>query len=145
MDYSTVIGEVQNRAALSSREDALTVTRTTLEILGERLEAGEATNLGAQLPEEIGRPLDEHSAAEQFSWDEFIDHLLDRGDYDPQDDRGTAVHHARVVMAVVDEAVSEGEMNDVRDQLPAEYDELFVAADREENAVTEEQQTEDTD
>jgi hypothetical protein len=80
------------------------------------------------------------------SWSRALhSNLVDRGGYDPQDDRGTAVHHARVVMAVVDEAVSEGEMADVRDQLPAEYDELFVAADREEQAVTEKQQAENTD
>lgn len=144
MDYATVIGEVQNRADLPSREDALTVTRAMLETLGERLESGEATNLGAQLPEEIGRHLDQAST-DRFSWDEFIDRFMDRGDYDPQDERGTAVHHARVVMAVVDEAISEGEMTDVRDQLPDEYDELFVAADREEQAVTEEQKAEDAD
>ena len=134
MDYETVIGEVQNRAGLPSREDALTVTRTTLELLGERLESGEATNLGAQLSEEIGRHLDKTSDVERFSWDEFVDRLMDRGDY-TSDERGTAVHHARIVLAVVDEAVSEGEMTDVRNQLPDDYDELFVAVDREEKSV----------
>jgi uncharacterized protein (DUF2267 family) len=140
MDYETVIGEVQNRAGLPSREDALAVTRTTLELLGTRLESGEATNLGAQLPEEIGRHLDKTSDVERFSWDEFVDRLMDRGDY-TSDERGTAVHHARVVMAVVDEAVSEGEMTDVRNQLPEDYDELFVAVDREEQPVGGDQQS----
>lgn len=36
-----------------------------------------------------------------------------------------AVYHAKCVMAVLHQAVSPGEMKQVRDQLPAEYDDLF--------------------
>ncbi len=42
-------------------------------------------------------------------------------------DEPRAVYHARVVMEVLQEGVTEGEMGDVRSQLPAEYDPLFEA------------------
>jgi uncharacterized protein (DUF2267 family) len=142
MDYSTFLGEVQNRAGLSAREDALSVTRITLETLSERLGSDEADNLAAQLPKEISRDLKEGTGVERFSWDEFVDRLGEKGDYEMRDERASAIHHARVVMAVVSEAVDEGEMADVRDQLPAEYDDLFVGADRDTQPVDEEQQSE---
>lgn len=142
MDYTTFLGEVQNRASLPSREDALTVTRITLETLSKRLGSDEADNLAAQLPKEIGRDLEKVTEVERFSWNEFVDRLVEKGDYDMSDERATAVHHARVVMAVVSEAASEGEMADVRDQLPDEYDDLFVGADREAQPIDEEQQSE---
>ena len=50
MDHDSFIGEVQNRAELASRGEALSATRATLETLGERIEEGQATNLAAQLP-----------------------------------------------------------------------------------------------
>jgi uncharacterized protein (DUF2267 family) len=144
MDYDTAIGNVQNRAQLPSREDAVSITRITLETLSERLGPDEANDLAAQLPEEIGRHLTKVDGVERFSWDEFMDRVIEKGDYGPQDERGTAVHHARVVLAVVDEAATGGVMNDIRDQLPAEFDDLFVAADREQQPIDEEQQPENS-
>ncbi len=38
-----------------------------------------------------------------------------------------AAYHARVVMEVLQEAVTKGELDDVRSQLPAEFDPLFEA------------------
>lgn len=40
-------------------------------------------------------------------------------------DLPVAVHHARAVMSVVQEAVSAGEWDDLQEQLPDEYDDLF--------------------
>jgi uncharacterized protein (DUF2267 family) len=42
-------------------------------------------------------------------------------------DQPRAVYHALVVMEVLQEAVTEGEMDDVRSQLPDEYAPLFEA------------------
>ncbi|WP_101295444.1 DUF2267 domain-containing protein [Halegenticoccus soli] len=142
MDYDTFIGEVQNRAQLPSREDAVRVTRITLETLSKRLEPGEADDLAAQLPEEIGRHLSKVDSVEGFSWDDFVDRVVEEGGYDSRDERGDAVHHARVVIDVVDDAASQGEMTDVRAQLPQEFEELFALADQEEKPVEEEQRPE---
>lgn len=141
MDYDTFIGEVQNRAQLSSREDAVRATRITLETFGRRIEPGAAENLAAQLPAEIGRFLAESGDVERFDWNEFVDRVVEEGDYTPDDERGDAVHHTRVVMDVVDDAVSVGALEDIRDQISSadEWNELFVLVDQEEEPIDEEQ------
>lgn len=41
-----------------------------------------------------------------------------------------AVHHARVVIEVLSEAISTGEIDDIRSQLPSEFDPLFEAGSK---------------
>lgn len=128
MEYSEFLGAVQHRLELDSQQAALQVTRVTLETLGERLGPGEASDLAAQLPEEIGRHLEQGDEAEPFGWDEFVDRVADRRDLS-EDDRGDAVYGCQVVMAVVARAVTTGELDDVVAQLPGEFDALFEVAD----------------
>ena len=89
MQYDDFIGEVQHRAQLDSREAALSISRATLTTLSERVDPGQATNVGSQLPEELGRFLDE--------------------------------------------AITEGALEDLEDQLPTDegYDDLFEIAESE--------------
>ncbi len=54
MKHDEFIGQMQYRARLSSRGAAERATRATLETLAERLAGGEARDLAAQLPPEIG-------------------------------------------------------------------------------------------
>lgn len=140
MDYNTFIGEVQNRAQLSSREEALTISRITLETLSQRIDPGEAENLAAQLPEEIGRHLGKVDEVERFDWNAFVERIVEAGAYG-DDDVADAVYHAAVVMDVVDDAVHSGNLADVRNQLPddEDWDELFTVADQDEQPVEEEQ------
>lgn len=143
MDYDTFVGEVQNRAQLSSREDAVRVIRITLETVSERIDPEGAENLAAQLPEEIGRHLEKVDAVESFSWDEFVDRIVERGDYEPESESGDAVHHVRAVMDVVDDAISGTTLEDLRDQLPGgDWAELFVLVEQDEPPVEQEQRSE---
>ncbi|WP_338003555.1 DUF2267 domain-containing protein [Natronoglomus mannanivorans] len=71
MQYDEFIGEVQHRAQLDSREAALSATRATLETLSERIQPGEAENLGAQLPGEIGRHLEKVDDVDRFDFQEY--------------------------------------------------------------------------
>lgn len=137
MDYDTFIGEVQNRAALASREDALTATRITLEQMSRRIEPNAAENLAAQLPREIGRHLEKVDEVESYEWTEFIDRIVETGGYNRDDEEGDAVHHARAVIDVLDDAVEESALRDVRDQFPPEsdWDELFALADEDTQPV----------
>ncbi|APX96226.1 DUF2267 domain-containing protein [Natronorubrum daqingense] len=132
MQYDNFIGEVQHRAQLDSREAALSVSRATLTTLSERIQPGEAENLGAQLPEELGRFLEEVDDVEQFAFDEFVDRVADREEIG-NDDPADAAFHAQVVLDVVEEAVSVGALEDVKTQLPMDegYDELFEIAESE--------------
>ncbi|MFB6165738.1 MAG: DUF2267 domain-containing protein [Haloarculaceae archaeon] len=132
MDFDDFLGRVQDRAQLESTGHALQVTRITLDTLGERIQPGEATDLAAQLPAEIDRLVTAVSPAENFDFERFVDRLVSRGGYDP-DDRADAVFHAQVVLDVVGEAVSGGELDDLRAQLPdgEGWAELFAVADQE--------------
>ena len=121
MQHDEFVGHVQNRARLASRGEALRAIRATLETLGERLAGGEAEDLAAQLPPEIGDYLREVESDGSFSLDTFFDRVAER----EGTDLPVAVHHARAVVAVLQEAVSAGEMEDVRAQLPEEYNPLF--------------------
>jgi uncharacterized protein (DUF2267 family) len=125
MRYDEFIGQVQNRARLSSTEEAVKAIRATLETLAERLAGGEPKDLASQLPEEIGVYLHHERAGsgERFSLDEFFKRVSEREGVDLP----ASIYHARVVIEVLSEAVSRGQMNDVRAQLPEEYDRLFEA------------------
>lgn len=125
MQHDEFIGQVQNRARLSSRGDAELATRATLETLAERLAGGEPFNAAAQLPRGIAEYLRHEYAGsgERFSLDEFFRRVSQRESVGLPD----AVHHARVVIEVLSEAISSGEINDIRSQLPSEFDPLFEA------------------
>ncbi len=60
---------------------------------------------------------------ERYTLDEFYRRVSDREGVDlPK-----AIFHARAVIEVLQEAISPGEIKDIRVQLPAEYDSLFEA------------------
>jgi uncharacterized protein (DUF2267 family) len=123
MQYDEFIGQVQHRARLAATDQAVRATRATLETLGERLFGGEADDLAAQLPEEIGIYLRQAQSNEKYSLDEFFKRVSEREGVELPD----AVHHARAVISVLCEAVTPGELQDVRAQLPDEFDPLFEA------------------
>jgi len=126
MTHDEFIGQVQHHARLASRGDAERATRAVLETLGERLAGGEPLDLAAQLPPEIGRHLERMDAGlgVRLSLDDFFDLVATREGVDLPD----AVQHARAVLSVLQEAVSPGEMRDVRAQLPDAWDRLFAGS-----------------
>jgi uncharacterized protein (DUF2267 family) len=132
MQYDDFIGEVQQRAQLDSREAALSVTRATLTTLSERIEPGQAENLGAQLPEELGRFLETVDDVDRFKYETFVDRVTERENVG-EDDPADAAFHAQVVVDVIDESVSGSVLEDVRTQLPTDegYDDLFEVAESE--------------
>lgn len=123
MKYKDFIGKVHNKAHLADFEDAVRATRATLEVFGRRLTEGERADLQAQLPEEIAVYLENLGEAERFGLDEFYTmvNLKDGQGVDPPD----SVHRAQAVLAVLQEAVSGGELEDIKSQLPDEFNPLF--------------------
>ena len=123
MQTKDFLGHVQNRARLASEGEALRITRATLETLGERLHGGEAKDLASQLPQEIGAYLTDADKEQKYDYVEFIKKVSER------EGTGTggakAVFHAQAVISVVKDAVSTGEIDDVREQLPDEFDRMF--------------------
>lgn len=122
MQHDAFIGQVQARAALSSRGDAESATRATLETLGERIPEGLVDNVASQLPQEIGEHLRRTitmggaGTGEPFDRTEFISRVATRSGADEP----AAAFQARVVLEVVNEATEGNIMDHVRDALPAD-------------------------
>ena len=107
-----------NRSVSDARRAAVDAITATLETLNERITGGEARDLAAQLPEEIQpalRPKAEE--AEGFSLEEFYRRVAERDGVDID----TARIDASVVMRVLREAVTSGELDDVMAQLPEDF------------------------
>ena len=125
MQYDEFIGQVQHQAHLASREDAVRAIRATLETLGERLFGNEADHLAAQLPREIAYYLTNARQRESFGLDEFFQRVQEREGVSVE--LPEAIYHARVVLSVLQDAVSPGEIADIRAQLPHEFQPIFDA------------------
>jgi uncharacterized protein (DUF2267 family) len=129
MQHDEFIGQVQNRAHLSSRGDAERATRAVLETLGERIPEGLVGNLAAQLPHEIGEHLrrtEVYAGAgtgARFDRQTFITWVAERTGVREQQ----AAYLARAVAEVVDEATQGALMAKVAESLPADIRDLVTA------------------
>ncbi len=117
MQFDHFMGQVQHRAKLPTMEDAIIATRATLATLSERLTGSETRHLSAQLPTEIKGYLKETEGSERLGVDEFFKRISEREGRDLPE----SVYHARVVFSVLKEAITEGEWEDIKAQLPEEY------------------------
>jgi uncharacterized protein (DUF2267 family) len=123
MRYEQFLGRVQERARLGSREEAVRASAATLQTLAERLDQGEAKDLASQLPREFHTCFDVSQHGVRISLEDFFLNVASR----EEADLPTAVYHARTVIEVLQEAVSPGEIADVRAQLPPDWAILFGA------------------
>jgi uncharacterized protein (DUF2267 family) len=121
MKHDEFVGAVQHRAELASRSEAIRVTRAFLTTLGEPLQPGEASDLAGQLPMEIDIFLHQADSGQLFDYQAFLQRISERANADVAD----ANFYAQVVVDVLDETTPEGELADVTDQLPEDYDDLF--------------------
>jgi uncharacterized protein (DUF2267 family) len=121
MRYQNFIERVQEVARLESREEAARASVATLETLGERISPRERGELAAQLTSELKEPLCARHPNTLFPLEEFYDRVGARADLHYRN----AVEQALAVIAVLKEAVSPGEIEDILAELPEEYGELF--------------------
>lgn len=128
MNFSEFVGQVQHRLELPEEGHAVRAARATLTTLGERIVEGEAEDLASPLPMEIDRYLLEADSGQRFSFDEFVDRVAEREGVDPSE----AAYHAKVVVDLVGEVAPAGELEQVRGQLPEEFDQLFELVDADE-------------
>jgi uncharacterized protein (DUF2267 family) len=118
--YHEMVAALKRTADLASDEEADRALRATLRTLGERLAGGQPFDLASQLPEELKNDLPPWGPGDPFDLDEFYRRVADREGVDPE----TAERHARAAVAVIRQAVSSGEFDDVLAQLPKGYAEL---------------------
>jgi len=127
LDYTEFLRRVEQQIGATqpitdtqrAAEQAITAT---LETLSERLTGGEASDLAAQLPAQLQAPLERSAEeAEGFSLEEFYRRIAEREGADVD----TARNDASAVMTVVGMAVTPGQLDHLRSQLPAEFNVLF--------------------
>lgn len=128
MKYDDFMGQVQNRLELPDTGRAVRATRAVLQSLAERLQAGEAEDLASPLPMEVDFYLTSADHGQRFDYDEFLDKVADRANVE----RADAAYYGQVVVGLVSELVPAGEIEQVRAQLPDDYDALFEFVDAEE-------------
>lgn len=122
MEHEEFIEQVRDRLG-ASREVAERAARATLETLGQRLPAGEAEDLAAQLPPPLSTFLEQTASQDdEFPVDEFYLRVSELGEIDPDDAEGLA----KAVLAVLDEAVSAGQVTDLIAALPTDYGDLLA-------------------
>jgi uncharacterized protein (DUF2267 family) len=120
VDYPTFIKAEADRAGLP-QDQAESVAHATLRTLADRITAGEAQDLAAQLPGPLKDDLrKDREEAEAFDVDEFLRRVGERAHVD----ESTARTGAAATMVTVREAVTPGEFDDITSQLPQEYREL---------------------
>ncbi|MFB6120126.1 MAG: DUF2267 domain-containing protein [Halobacteriaceae archaeon] len=121
MKFDDFTGEVQHRLELGTEGEAVRATRVVLTTLGERLGEGEASDLAGSLPMEIDRYLQDTGPAEQFGFQEFLDRVAEELGVDEAE----ALYQSQAIVALVAETTEGSEMDQVREQLPDGYADLF--------------------
>jgi uncharacterized protein (DUF2267 family) len=128
MQYDEFIQRIQEYAGVDDSEQAVRVTEAVLGTLGERLYRTEQSQLAAQLPRGIREFLTAEQTqettrgqVERYGLEEFYNRVSARADIGYPH----AVKLARGVMGVLQEAVSAGEIEQIKQELPDEYDKLF--------------------
>ena len=119
MQYEEFLNRVQDRIGPAQPDEARRAITATL---SERISGGEANDLAAQLPQELKEPIQRSGEeAEAFSLEEFLRRVGEREGANAD----TAREHASAVITVLREAVTEGQLDDIRAQLPQEFAPLF--------------------
>lgn len=122
MDGTEFILNVQERAGLESPGRAQIVIRATLETLAEHLDYHTADNLAVQLPPAIGRHLRTDVARPQhFTADTLIRRIAQKESCPLSEAR----RHARVVFDVLQEALTFGAADKLRQQFTVDFAPLF--------------------
>jgi uncharacterized protein (DUF2267 family) len=126
MKYEQFISTVADRAGVTT-DEATAISRATLETLAERLTAGEAKDLAAQLPADMQRWLIPPTPeAQKLSVQDFVQRVADRAQVDEQ----RARQGISAVFNTLRDAVTEGEFDDVLAQLPREFAEVVQVPPR---------------
>jgi uncharacterized protein (DUF2267 family) len=123
MQFDDFVTRVQEQTRLDTRDEAIQITRAVLETLGERLDRKVRNGVEAQLPNELKEFLlarAEHG--DLYDVHEFYNRVGARADLT----YGDATERTRQVISVLREAVPDGEIEDILEDLPPEYGELFA-------------------
>ncbi|MGK5551844.1 DUF2267 domain-containing protein [Actinomadura kijaniata] len=120
------LARVRERGGYADQDEARAVTVAVLEVLAERVTAGEARDLAAQLPGSLAKALaPERGSADRFGVEEFCRRVAGR----VGDGSRAAERDAGAVLSTVADAVSPGELDHLTSRLPSGYAALFGRAE----------------
>jgi uncharacterized protein (DUF2267 family) len=122
MQFDEFINQVHEQSRLATREEAIGITQAVLETLGERLDRKVRNGVAAQLPHALKDFLLARSDnTDRYELAEFYNRVGARTDLKYQD----AVTRTRQVFSVLQRAIPRGEIEDILEDLPDEYEALF--------------------
>lgn len=125
MQYLDFIHRVQEETGVNSPERAAQISRAVLETLGERLDRQTRNGVVAQLPKELKEfMLTRANGGDSYDVPEFYRRVGARAGMKYYD----SAERTWKVMAVLREAIPDGEVNDILEGLPADFVELFGEA-----------------
>ena len=133
MKYDEFIEQVQKRAHLSSESEAKRAAQAALETLAAYLSAKERHDAASQLPRVIKEYMQQPFLGPGGLPDpnressEIVEDFYQRVSKLEEVPLETAREHARAVMSILRDALSGGEFEDIRAELPtALYNEFFA-------------------
>jgi uncharacterized protein (DUF2267 family) len=135
MHHDQFLDRVRELTGVATAVDAEPIARAVLETLGERVSKSQADDLAAQLPAELkphlytymGHIGGEKRGVRTFSVREFFNKVGARSGCR----HGEAKRRTEAVAAVLAEAISPGEIDDMLRELPDEFGILFGRQERE--------------
>ncbi|KAB2976813.1 DUF2267 domain-containing protein [Streptomyces sp. SS1-1] len=127
MKYDGFLAHVRERGEYKDQGEAADVTSAVLEVLAQRISAGEVKDLASQMPGPLGEVLLQATPEQtrSFGIEEFYRRVAERTNARPR----TAQWDASAVLTTVADAVTGGELNQIISQLPSSYAVLFGKAD----------------
>jgi uncharacterized protein (DUF2267 family) len=131
MEYERFRETVRERAGLAAEEAPEDVLAAVLVTLSERLPDDECRDLAEQLPHEVGESMTAADGSTSFGYGEFVTRVAEREERVGNADRGRVERHAAAVVAVLLEAVTARESDDVLSYLTPDYEPLFDMVDPE--------------
>ncbi|GIH72453.1 DUF2267 domain-containing protein [Sphaerimonospora thailandensis] len=117
MEYKEFVRLVEERSGLS-REEAADLSRATVETLGDRLSAGEARHLAAELPAPLRESLHISERIERFGLRDMVRRVSRRTGLTVEETRGGV----SAVLLTLREAVAGEAFDHAMAQLPSEFE-----------------------
>jgi uncharacterized protein (DUF2267 family) len=122
MKYNEILEALQERAGIEDRYEAERTLDTVLRALSDRLTGDEADDLLAQLPSQLQQTIPVTRAVMPMTPQEFVERVARQLGIGEDEAR----ERVRAVFAVLRQAVTRGEFEDVLAQLDPEYADLIA-------------------
>lgn len=121
MNYDEFLSKVKERTDIVSDVQGSTVLTAILNTLAERITPEQRHNLASQLPEDLKHLVIIEDDAETFGLDDFYNRVSQR----LNTSRERTGEISEEVLLILSEAVSQGEIDNIKAELPEEFYQLF--------------------